>query len=179
MTRNLAVGPRETYSEAMRDFPKALLLTSLLAVAAIAAASPALARLEATSGYTKSQTYNCVLRFLRVDLGYKIVEKDAEAAYVLFHYPQPGQKTPGNGALEVIETPTGVKLVVQLPKLPAYHETVLRDGLLRKLRDEYGPPPSKVPPPAKNPPPAKPQPPADGDDGTPKKPENPQADGEQ
>lgn len=174
----MAVGPREPYSKVMRDFAKALLLTSLLTVAAIVAASPALARLEATSAYTKSQTYNCVLRFLRVDLGYQIVEKDAEAAYVLFQYPLQGQKTPGHGAMEVIETPTGVKLIVQLPKLPAYHETVLRDGLLRKLRDEYGPPPSKAPPP-KNPPPSKPQPPAAGDDSAPKKPEDPKGDGEQ
>jgi hypothetical protein len=34
--------------------------------------------------------------------------------------------------------------------MPSYHETVLRDGLMKKLRTEYGTPPKKkpAPPPA-------------------------------
>jgi hypothetical protein len=148
-----------------------VLLPALLA-ALVTAAPPAAARAESPSAYTKTQTYSCVLRYLRVDRGYEILEKDAEAAYVLFHYPVPGQKAAASGAMEIIDTPGGVKLVVQLPRLPSYHETLLRDGLLRKLRDEYGPPPPKSAPP-----PAKPEPPADG--SAPKKPDGPKENGDE
>jgi hypothetical protein len=47
----------------------------------------------------------------------------------------------------VVETGDQVRLFVQIPKMPEYHERVLRDGLLRKLRDEYGAPPPKRPDP--------------------------------
>jgi hypothetical protein len=149
--------------------PARALLTPLLA-ALVLTAPPAAARLESASAYSKAQTYNCVLRYLRVDRGYEIQEKDAEAAYVLFQYPVPGQKTAASGAMEIIDTPSGVKVVVQLPRLPGYHETLLRDGLLRKLREEYGPPPPKPAPP-----PPKPEPPAD--DSAPKKPDSPKENG--
>ncbi|HLV68417.1 MAG TPA: hypothetical protein VKY73_21520 [Polyangiaceae bacterium] len=114
-------------------------------------AARAEARVEATSEYTKAQTFSAALRFVRVDRGYEVIEKDADAAYVLFRYPLPGNKGEANGSVEVVETPSGVKLFVQLPRLPEYHEVVLRDALLRKLRDEYGPPPRapKTPPPEK------------------------------
>ena len=105
-------------------------------------ASNADGRVEARSGYTKTQTFNGALRFLRVDKGYDVVEKDADAAYVLFRYPLQGKAT-ANGSVEIVETSSGTKLVVQLPQLPEYHEVVLRDALLKKLRDEYGSPPPK------------------------------------
>lgn len=129
-------------------------LALTIALGSCCVSAPALARVEGGSSYTKAQTFSGALRLLRVDRGYEIVEKDVEAAYVLFRYPLPGQKMPANGALEVVETPSGVKVFVQLARLPEYHETVLRDALLRKLREDYGPPPPK-PAPA---PPAKPKP---------------------
>jgi hypothetical protein len=124
--------------------------------------APAFARVEAGSSYTKAQTFSGALRLLRVDRGYEIVEKDVEAAYVLFRYPLSGQKALANGAMEVVETTAGVKIFVQLARMPEYQEALLRDALLKKLREDYGPPPPK-PAPA---PPAKPSPPADA----PKKP---------
>jgi hypothetical protein len=134
-----------------------LVLSTALGAICFGLSSAALARVEAGSSYTKAQTMSGALRLLRVDRGYEIVEKDVDAAYVLFRYPLPGQKSLGNGALEVIETALGVKVFVQLAQMPAYHETLLRDALLKKLREDYGPPPPK-PAPA---PPAKPTPPAD------------------
>jgi hypothetical protein len=98
-----------------------------------------------------------------VDRGYEVTEKDLDVAYVLFRYPIPGRKAESNGSVEVIDTDAGVKVIVQLAQLPPSHEALLRDGLLRKLREEYGPPPSK-PAPKPAPPPAK-KPAADGDDG--------------
>lgn len=89
-------------------------------------------------GYTRAQVYNGALRYLRIDLGYEITEKDGEAAYLLFRYQTHEQREPSFGAFEIVETERGVRLLVKLPKMPSYHETVLRDGLVRKLRDDYG-----------------------------------------
>lgn len=110
------------------------------------------ARVEASSSYTKSQAFSGALRFLRVDRGYDVVEKDPEAAYVLFRYPMPGKQPSSSGSVEVVETSQGTKIYVQLPRMPEYHELVLRDALLKKLREEYGSPPPKAPPPKAKPP---------------------------
>jgi hypothetical protein len=111
---------------------------------------PAGARVEGDSEYSKSQTFSAALRYLRVDLGYEVLEKDPEAAYLLFRYEPPGQpKSPSTGTLEVVEAGERVRLFVRLPRMPEYHERVLRDGLLKKLREEYGAPPQHKPEPKK------------------------------
>jgi hypothetical protein len=124
----------------------------LLAIAAVAL--PASARVDGSSAYTKVQTYSGALRYVRVDLGYEVVEKDPEAAYLIFKYTPPGgSKTSAvTGTLEVIEAGGGVRVFVNLPRMPEYHERIFRDGLLKKLRDEYGaPPPNAKKPPEKAP----------------------------
>lgn len=126
-------------------------------VVALFASRGADAKVEVDSEYTKTQTYNGALRYLRVDLGYEIVEKDLDAGYILFRFDQGRNNNPKSGSVEVIETKDRVKVVIQLPQLPSYHETVLRDGLLKKLRIELGEPPKK-----KKDPPPKPA----GDAGT-------------
>jgi hypothetical protein len=135
------------------SFPAVLPIAALTALGAALAASGAEARVEADSDYTKTQTYSSALRYLRVDLGYEVVEKDPEAAYLIFRYTHTGQnKRQTNGTIEVVEARDRVKVMVQIPEMPEYHERVLRDGLLKKLRLEYGAPPSKAPskPPAKD-----------------------------
>ncbi len=105
------------------------------------------ARVEAEARYTKAQTYSAALRYLRVDLDYEVLEKDPEAAYLIFKYESAGQGPKGStGTLEIVETDDSCHIVVKLPKMPEYHERVLRDGLLRKLREEYGEPRRKKPP---------------------------------
>lgn len=120
---------------------------ALLAVGTLLLGLPAGARVEAESGYTKAQTYSGALRYLRVDLGYEVLEKDPDAAYLVFKYLPPGQpKSTSTGTLEVVDRGDGVRVFVRLPSMPEYHEVVLRDGLMKKLRDEYGvPPPKKAP----------------------------------
>jgi hypothetical protein len=113
------------------------------ALVAVLFASPALGRAEAESAYTKAQIYHGALRYLRVDLDYEVTERDPDAAYLLFRYIPPGRKNAENGAIEIVETPKSVRLFVQLPKLPGYHEQVLKDGLLKKLGSEYGAPPER------------------------------------
>jgi hypothetical protein len=122
---------------------------SVLALAAglfaAALAPSAGARVDGSSSYTKAQTYSGALRYVRVDLGYELVEKDPDAAYLIFKYTPPGQSKNNavTGTLEVVEAGGNVRLFVSLPRMPEYHERVFRDGLLKKLRDEYGAPPPK------------------------------------
>lgn len=132
-----------------------LILLGLLVAGTLLLGSPARARVEAESGYSKAQTYSGALRYLRVDLGYEVVEKDPDAAYLVFRYQPPGQPKNGStGTLEVVDRGDGVRVFVRLPSMPEYHEVVLRDGLMKKLRDEYGAPPARKAP--EKPAPAKP-----------------------
>jgi len=123
----------------------ALLLAELLMTVG------ASARVEARSDYTKTQTFSAALRYLRVDLGYEVVEKDPDAGYLLFRYAVPGRRDATSGNIEIVETKGDVRVFVQLPEMPEYHERVLRDGLLKKLHDEYGAPPPRSKTPTKTP----------------------------
>lgn len=119
----------------------------LAAVAALAPTTLADARVDGGSSYSKAQTYSGALRYVRVDLGYEVVEKDPDAAYLIFKYAAPGgsKNSAVTGTLEVIEASGGgVRLFVNLPRMPEYYERVFRDGLLKKLKDEYGAPPAVV-----------------------------------
>ena len=119
-------------------------LAGILLSAALFFAQSATARVGGDSEYSKAQTYSGALRYLRVDLGYEVVERDPEAAYLIFRYQLPGQnKGNATGTVEIVDTDGHVKLFVQIPSMPEYHERVLRDGLVKKLHDEYGAPPHK------------------------------------
>jgi len=131
-------------------------LAGVLIAGALLVAQSATARVGGESEYSKAQTYSGALRYLRVDLGYEIVERDADAAYLIFRYQLPGQnKALATGTVEIVDADGHVKLFVQIPSMPEYHERVLRDGLVRKLRDEYGVPPRKSPTPTPAAPPEK------------------------
>ena len=104
------------------------------------------ARVEAICDYTLAQAYSGALRYLRVDKGYEVFEKDAEAAYLLFRYVPPGSPPrPTNGSIEIVRAHGKVKVLVRVPTVPEYQEQMLRDELIRKLRDEYGQPPPPKP----------------------------------
>jgi hypothetical protein len=136
-----------------------LVLLSVLGLSALLVVGHARARVGADSAYTKVQTYSGALRYLRVDLGYEVLEKDPEAAYLIFRYAPNGQaKDAPTGTVEIVDTDSRVKVFVQIPRMPEYHERVLRDGLLRKLREEYGVPPPRVEKKPEPPPDAGPKP---------------------
>ena len=102
------------------------------------------------SPYGFDRTWNAALRLVRVDLGLKVLEKDDANGYLLFEYrsSESGPKAT-SGSFEVIKTGAHldeVKVVVQLPQMPRYHEQVLLDRLAQKMRDEYGDPPPPRPP---------------------------------
>jgi hypothetical protein len=143
----------------MRKLVQIVLLAAALGAPAFVAlrSNEAAASVAYESPYTFEQTFSTALRLLRVDLGCKITEKDADTGYLLFEYTSPESgKRVNKGSVEVVRTSKGAHVAVQLPALPTYHEQMIVDALGRKLTSEYGEPPPK----AKAPPP-----PADADAG--------------
>ena len=137
-----------------------------LAVAGAVMLSPRLeseasAKAMYESPYGYDRTWNAALRLVRVDMGFKVTEKDEQSGYVMFDYRSPeggGKMTPGS--LELVrggakDNDGPVRVVVQLPQMPQYHEQVMVDALATKMRVEYGDPPAKkkaTPPPQAPPP---------------------------
>jgi hypothetical protein len=111
------------------------------------------------SAYGFDRTWNAALRMVRVDMGCKVTEKDDQSGYLMFEYhsAESGRKT-SDGSIEFIRSKdpdAPVRLVIQLPQMPRYHEQVMLDTLVRKMRSEYGDPPQPKPKPAPPPPPSK------------------------
>jgi hypothetical protein len=113
-------------------------------VLALTRAPDASASVVYTSPYTFDQTFGAGLRLVRVDLGFKILEKDKDLGYVLFEYTSPESgKRISNGSMELVETKNGVHVSVQIPQMPQYHERMIVDQLSKKLESEYGEPPAR------------------------------------
>ncbi len=107
------------------------------------------ARISFVSQYSLAQTYSAALRMLRVDMGLKVIERDAEAAYVLFEYKSTESAARvTSGSIQMVNQPSGVLVVVQLPQMPQYHEDVMGNALKRKLLHDYGDPLPRAPAPS-------------------------------
>lgn len=125
-------------------------LLSLLAFVLLEAGASARASYSSPYGYER--TWNAALRFVRVDNGWKVLEKDEGSGYLLFEYTSPASPKATSGSIELVrgrEGSAAVDVLVQLPQMPHYHEQVLLDALAGKMRREYGDPPvaKKAPPP--------------------------------
>jgi hypothetical protein len=108
----------------------------------LASAAPAWAKSEKSEPWDAAQVFPIAVRFLRIDAGVKIVEKDADAGYVLFDLDE--DKHTFRGALELVKTHDGgresVRVVLRIDDRPDYEEQMLLDKLDVKLRDELGVP---------------------------------------
>jgi hypothetical protein len=124
------------------------------------------ARSTRETRYRYDQIWNTAVRFVRVDNGFKITEKDAKSGYLMFDYVD--GETRQIGALELIETRRGnltfVTVGLRVQNMPSYIEVLLLDKLERKLRDEYGDPPVVSPATGKDGDSARKTRDADGDD---------------
>jgi len=131
-----------------------------VAAAIVLTGQPADARTSFDSGYGFDRTWNAAVRLVRVDMGLKVLEKDDATGYLMFEYraPDSGKKV-SQGSMEFVrskEPDAPVRVVVQLPQMPSYHEQVMLDSLVKKMKTEYGEVPVVAPKPAPV------QPPADG-----------------
>lgn len=120
-----------------------LAVASLALVLAVLAPRGAGAVVRAQSEYPFDQVWNAAVRLVRVDLGFEVMERDAEGGFVLFKYR--GDSGTFNASLEIVRAAPGTKvgIVIQIPEMPRYSELWLLDRLNRKMRDEYGAPPPR------------------------------------
>jgi hypothetical protein len=140
-------------------------------LALLLATGVAQARSEKTLAYPRDQAWPAAVRFIRVDAHLKIVEKDADAGYVLFELHEENRTF--RGSLEVIDTVKDgrhvVRFVMQIEDRPEWLEIEMLNKLEQKLRAELGSPaPAPTPAPKKDePPPKKEEPKKPDGDGPP------------
>jgi hypothetical protein len=113
---------------------------------------PALARSASVLPYPLPDVWSSAVRFIRVDRGYVVREKDQGSGYILFELNEGGKSY--RGSLELIrstdeEGRDATRASVSLPDLPRHWEGMLLDKLGLKLREERGTP---APPPPRKPP---------------------------
>jgi len=129
-----------------------------LLLALLFVTSTAYARSEKTLAYPRDAAYQTAVRFIRIDAGFKVIEKDADAGYVVFELRE--DKKIFRGSLEVIETVKDgrklVRFVMTIEDRPSWLEIALLGKLELKLRAELGTPaPAPTPPPKQDEPPKK------------------------
>lgn len=100
--------------------------------------------------YPTADVWAAAVRFLRVDLGLAIREKDEKAGYVLFNFVEGGKAF--RASLELVALPedggrASTEVVITMPELPQRYEMLLLGELGAKVRQERGPaPPAKAKP---------------------------------
>ena len=124
---------------------------SCVALVAALAFTVVVAQAKSTyeSPYGYERTWNAAVRFVRVDNGWKVTEKDDADGYILFEYKSPESAKATPGSIELVRRPDAdgpVTVLAQLPQMPHYHERVLLDALAFKLRGEYGDAPARKKP---------------------------------
>jgi hypothetical protein len=131
-----------------------LLLAGLLLAPTLLSSSSANAKTSQKIAHSYERVWPSAVRFVRIDEGMKIIEKDADTGYVLFELKDEGKRF--QGSIEVIrhtdrDERKMVELVVRIQKRPSYMEHAMLDRLIRKLQEELGRPrpgkrPRKEPP---------------------------------
>jgi hypothetical protein len=138
-------------------------------IALVLTTSTAYARSEKTLAYAREPAWATAVRFIRVNAGLKVIEKDADAGYVIFEFKE--EKKTFRGSLELIEVVRdgrkAVRFVMTIEDRPSWVEIGLLTKLEQKLRAELGSPAPDPTPKPKDAPPKKEEP----------KPEPPKNDG--
>lgn len=110
--------------------------------------------------YPIEQVWPTAIRYLRIDRGFKVTDRDEAAGYMLFEFPLDGGRT-GNGSVEMFATEDSsgrpsVSLAVNTGAGPVHLPNAVLDGIAAKVRSERGQPvappkPDQPPPPADKP----------------------------
>lgn len=128
---------------AMAKLRAFLVFTIALVALLLVSSSPADAKSSRKLSFRYEQIWPTAVRFLRVDEGLKILEKDVDTGYVLFELKDEGKIF--QGSLEVIRRKDdskrdAVEILLQLSDRPSYMESSILDRLLKKVRAELGTP---------------------------------------
>jgi hypothetical protein len=119
------------------------LCTALVAAACVVGYSAtSQARTERTLSYDVTKVWGTAVRFLRVDAGVTVIEKDPAAGYVLFSITEGKQTFRGSLEMFAIEQDgrNATRFVIQIVDRPSYMEMAMIEKLQQKLRDELGSP---------------------------------------
>jgi hypothetical protein len=115
--------------------------------------------------YPAEQVWPTAIRYLRVDRGFAVIDRDRDAGFILFEFAlgSDADGPRGRGSLELVVTadPSGrpsVKLQISTDAGPLHLPHAIADGLAAKLKAERGQPapPPTSPSPAPTPPPSPP-----------------------
>jgi hypothetical protein len=133
--------------------------TSVLAAEAEAGLPPLLIENRRTLSYPIDQVWPTAIRYLRIDRGFEIVDRDRDAGYMLFEFPLE-EKRIGSGSVEMFATVdasgrASVSISVNTGAGPVHLPNSLLDGIAAKVRAERGQPPPPPPPKQEEPPPKK------------------------
>jgi hypothetical protein len=93
------------------------------------------AKTQRELAYPYAEVWPAMLRFLRVDEKLAILEKDADAGYILFEL-QEGKKT-FRGSAEVARAGEATRVIITLKDRPSYMEDGLLERFERKLKEEH------------------------------------------
>jgi hypothetical protein len=110
---------------------------------------PAHARAQTDLPYSVGDAFSTALRFVRIDRGCKVVDKDSDAAFVAFECEDEGKTR--RGSLEIFKVATGVRMQVTLGDETHGMELRWLELYERKLREERGVPLPPPPPPREAP----------------------------
>jgi hypothetical protein len=130
-------------------------MRSLFCLCILAASHIAHAKATSEVGYTLGEAFSTALRYVRIDRGCKLVDKDADAAFISYECKTDAGK-PSRGALEIFRAKNQssrerVRLQVSMPDEPHYIEIRFLELLERKLQDERGTPVAPPDPPKTSP----------------------------
>jgi len=102
------------------------------------------ARAQTDLPYAMAEAFSTALRFVRVDRGCKVIDKDPDAAFVSFECNDDGKVK--RGSLELFKVTAGVRMQVTLGDDTHGMELRWLELFERKLRDERGTPTPPTPP---------------------------------
>lgn len=109
----------------------------------LGAANVAHAKGSRDLGYRFDQVWSACIRLVRVDYGFPVRDRDEEVGYLLFDYEDGNRSYPGS--FEVVRTRQDdrkrIRVVLTIPAMPSYIETMMLDKLEDKLEEDFGPPP--------------------------------------
>jgi len=128
---------------AMSRLLQILVLSALALAIPLTATQVASAKASRVASYPMDKAWPTAVRFLRIDLGYTIVERDAEAGYVIFEYKKADNTY--RGSLELVTTTDyadrdSVKILVEITDRPEYEEAWVIEKMIERLREDLGQP---------------------------------------
>ncbi len=120
-----------------------VVMAAVMGLVAGVVAIPMTARAEVTKGYHLGyeQLFSAVCRYVRLDQGGTLVERDSEAGFVIFTWKRDRESKEVRGTFEFVRRDGGDKPTIDLKltisDAPKYIEEFFFDGLTKKLKKEY------------------------------------------